>query len=767
MLLEDQTDRQFSASGDRLRHLYEATPAMLYSIDSNGKLLMVSDALLDKLGFSREEVVGRAATDFMTPASREYALTVMLPAFFRTGRCDNVECQMIAKDGRIIDVLMSAAFKFDEYLQSHVSMAAIIDITSQKASEQKLIESEARYRTLADNSSDMVFQLDQNLACCYASPACREILGYECEEVIGVKPVETAHREDAVWLAHIFQTLMSGEEDRQSIINRARRRDGQWIWAEIRLRSLRDPETGRPIGIIGALRDISARQRAAQELEQAKTAAESAARVKSEFVANMSHELRTPLTGILGIHDLLRADGELLPRHRRYLDMAYDAGQSLMTIVNDVLDFSKIEAGQLTIEAIPFDLRSVIEACQDLANEEARKKSLTIDIRIVSEPAKLIGDPNRLRQIILNLVTNAVKFTHQGHVLIEAQYRSDVSQLRIVVSDTGVGIPPDKLPTIFDRFSQADGSITRRYGGTGLGLAICKRLVELMGGWIAVDSTLGRGSTFWLELPIREVQERDVTVLDSRPRTVGPRRRILLAEDNLVNRMVITEMLQQRGDDVLAVEDGAAALSGLISDASVDVVLMDVQMPVMDGLSATRAIRSAESAKGRSASAIIGLTANARSDDKAACLAAGMDAHVAKPVDWADLFSTIERVIENKTKPSNTVKETPMPILDTTSLERLASIMGRERVARLLNAFILDVSRRNKELKDMTATELSAHVHSCKSMAGQLGFIELSRLCATVEEESTTGGDHRVSELLAAGERAVDAAQSCSYASAA
>jgi CheY-like chemotaxis protein len=358
-----------------------------------------------------------------------------------------------------------------------------------------------------------------------------------------------------------------------------------------------------------------------------------------------------------------------------------------------------------------------------------------------------------------------VKFTHQGRVLIEAQYRSDVAQLRIVVSDTGVGIPPDKLPTIFDRFSQADGSITRRYGGTGLGLAICKRLVELMGGWIAVDSTIGRGSTFWLELPIREVQEKDVTVVDSRPGTVGPRRRVLLAEDNLVNRMVITEMLQQKGDDVLAVEDGAAALSALTSDPRVDVVLMDVQMPVMDGLSATRAIRSAESAKGRSASPIIGLTANARSDDKAACLAAGMDAHVAKPVDWADLFSTIERVIENKTKPS--VKETPMPILDTTSLERLASIMGRERVARLLDAFILDVSRRNKELEGMTTTELSAHVHSCKSMAGQLGFIELSRLCAAVEEEATAGGDHRVSELLAAGERAVDAAQSCSYASAA
>ncbi len=744
---------------------------MLYSIDSNGKLLMVSDAWLTKLGYSREEVIGRLSTDFLTPTSREYVQSVMPPAFLKTGRCDNVECQMVAKDGRIIDVLMSATFKFDEYLRRHVSMAAIIDITSQKAAEEELIQSETRYRTLADNSSDVVFQLDQNLTCCYVSPACREILGFECEEVLGANPVEEAHPEDAAWLARIFQTLMSGEDDRQSIINRARHRDGRWIWAEIRLRSLRDPETGRPCGIVGALRDISERQRAAQELEQAKVAAESAARVKAEFVANMSHELRTPLTGILGIHDLLRADRELLPHHRRYLDMAYEAGQSLMTIVNEVLDFSKIEAGQLAIEAIPFNLRSVVEACQNLAGEEAKKKSLTIKTRIVGEPARLIGDPNRLRQIILNLVTNAVKFTDCGSVLIEAHYRADVSQLRIVVADTGVGIPPNKLATIFDRFSQADGSITRRYGGTGLGLAICKRLVELMGGHIAVDSALGRGSTFSFELPLSEVQTSDEATAESGADAVERRRRILLAEDNLVNRIVIAEMLQHRGHDVLAVEDGAAALSTVLSEARIDVVLMDVQMPVMDGLSATRAIRSAEAAKGRSALPIIGLTANARSDDKAACLAAGMDGHVAKPVDWSNLFSTIERVLENISRPPRLPKDTapsPAPILDTKPLERLASVMGREGVARLLKTFILNIGERNNELKGMTATELSAHVHSCKSMAGQLGFIELSRLCATVEEETNAGGGaQRVPELLAAGERAIVAAESCSYASAA
>ena len=523
------------------------------------------------------------------------------------------------------------------------------DITARRQGEVAVQDSEARYRMLAETTGDMIMQLDLDMRRIYVSPACRLLVGHEPADMLQQSPSEHMHPEDAPGVYAQLQALVSGsaEGDTGRATYRTRHKEGHWVWVEASASLLRDAE-GKPKLVITSLRDVTERQRLTRHLERAKTAAENAGRQKSEFVANMSHELRTPLTGILGIHDLLQRDPTLGPQQRRYIEMARDAGRSLLSIVNDVLDFSKIEAGQLAIEKVPFRLTEVVEACAELANEAARKKALVLTLRTEGADVALMGDPARLRQVLLNLMTNAVKFTSAGGVTVEAGYRTETSRMRVEVTDTGIGIPEDKLPLLFGRFRQADASTTRRYGGTGLGLAICKRLVELMGGEIGVTSVDGSGSTFWFELPLGKAagSGRAEPASPQGASTAGCR--VLLAEDNFVNQEIIAAMLTQRGYDVTVADNGAAAAAAAARrQPCFDLILMDIQMPVMDGLSATRVIRNAEVGDGRAAVPIIGLTANAMLEDVERCLGVGMMAHVAKPIDWVELFATIERVMES------------------------------------------------------------------------------------------------------------------------
>ena len=401
------------------------------------------------------------------------------------------------------------------------------------------------------------------------------------------------------------------------------------------------------------VRDLTQQRATEQALAAAARDAEAASTAKSVFLATMSHEIRTPLNGVLGMAQVM-GGGDLPPLQRERLDIIRQSGEALLAILNDILDLSKIEAGKLELESAPFDLASLVRGAQSAFTAIANRKGLSFALEVSGAEGVYVGDAARIRQILYNLVSNALKFTEEGEVRVTATRTA--SGLRLAVRDTGVGIAPAAIEQLFDPFVQADASTTRRFGGTGLGLAICRDLARLMGGSITVESREGKGSVFTVDLPLGLVEDgagplRPQGVAGVAPPPVDLDLQVLAAEDNPTNQLVLRSLLHHAGLSPTLVTDGVQALAAAKAQRF-DVILMDVQMPNMNGLEAARQIRRFERDSGRPATPIIALTANALTHQIQSYLEAGMDAVVTKPIEIANLFETIDKVLSGALAPS-------------------------------------------------------------------------------------------------------------------
>jgi len=526
------------------------------------------------------------------------------------------------------------------------AIVLVRNVTERKRTEQELVVSNRRMRAILETAADGIITLDADGSILSFNPAAEQMFGWTAAEVIGrnvsilmPEPHESSHDR------HICAYLDDAGEKMSRVGGRVegKRHDGTAFPLDLTVSTV--TLGGRAV-FTGILRDATDRSEAERTLREARDGAEDASHTKTAFVANMSHEIRTPMNGVIGMTELLMGTG-LDGEQSEYVETIRDSAESLLTVINDVLDFSKIEAGKLQIERVPFDLVDLVNRTALVLRLPADRKGLHFEIVIDDQaPAAVVGDPGRVRQILTNFVSNAIKFTASGRITIELdvlQLTSESCRVRLSVIDTGMGIPLGKQSGIFDAFTQADSSTTRRFGGTGLGLAISRQLAELMDGNVGLESELGEGSSFWLELPLGLGE-----VPAAPARAAGPAEssldaslglHVLLAEDNLVNVKVATRILEKLGCSVDVANNGLEAVDAMRSGSRYDVVLMDCQMPVLDGYEAARDIRGEEH-PGEHVP-IFALTANAMSEDIERCRDAGMDGHVSKPFSAADLVGVL------------------------------------------------------------------------------------------------------------------------------
>jgi len=776
---------------ERLRYAMEATSDGLWDWNLITNEVYYSPAYFRMLGYTPDEWSNHVNTwaELLHPDERDAVVTTAQERLTEPGHYE-MEFRLRTQDGGYRWILSRGrVVEYDTAGRPLRAIGTHTDITERKQAELALQESEQRAHRQRQRLAEVIWATDAGTFEMNLQTG-EETFNERWAGLLGYTLAELAPVRRETWFPFIdpddllrcntcLDRCIRQELDHYECEIRMRHRNGDWIWLLNRGRVVESTADGQPLRLAGALLDITERKRAEQavldlnaslERKVAERTAQlaQASQAKSEFLANMSHEIRTPMNAILGLTQILERDA-LTPDQRDLLHKISDAGTGLLHIINDILDFSKIEAGQLKVDQYPFNLTAVLESLTSLLAVSAFEKHLALSVpKLAAAEGRLVGDPLRVKQVLLNLASNAIKFTERGRVEIRVIRRLETAtsvRLRFEVQDTGIGIAPEALAQLFQAFTQADASTTRRFGGTGLGLAISKRLVDLMGGEIGATSTPNVGSTFWFELPFgRAAMEGTVTaVMPSKPAVArqpqGPRLsglRVLGVDDNRVNLFMLERALKLEGASVELAADGQQAVQTLAAHPrGFDVVLMDIQMPVMDGLTAARAIRANAAL---TTLPIIALTAGVLSEERDAPLAAGMNAFLAKPLDIEDMVAKLrlylpERLAkalpetaaatppprEQTAAPGDPADHGDFPAIAGIDNVRVARLLGQDRAyfLRLLGLFVeefealpqqlgVDLARNDRE----TAIR---RVHTLKGSAGNLGMMDLMRTASTLE----------------------------------
>ena len=632
---------------------------------------------------------------------------------------------------------------------------------SQQESTRRLAEVNAEIRKLsyvASATDNVVVITDAQGFTEWVNDAFTRVTGYSSDEVKGLRPgwVLQGPGTDRSTVDALRASLLAGESHTCELLNY--RKDGSEYWVEIEIQPVRDAD-GELTHFIAVESDITGRREAEEQLIRAKETAESLANEKASFLASMSHEIRTPLNSVIGLTGLL-LDTDLTDDQREFAETARNSGTMLLSIVNNILNFSALEAGNIDSEPVPFVLAEMLDRSVSLLTRQARLKGLDIAVETAPDlPRVVVGDETRLQQVLVNLVANAVKFTEAGGITVSAELASDTATgadglvaVRLRVADTGIGIPADRLHRLFKPFSQVDASTTRRYGGTGLGLAISHHIVSLLGGEIDVTSVPGQGTTFEVTLRLQPGSDTDVTSHDQASRTVPSTLRILVAEDDKVNQLVLGKMLDRLGYSATIVGDGLAAIEAL-GRARYDVVLMDVQMPRLDGVGATQRIRAQlpESEQ----PVIVAVTASALEGDREKLLATGMDLYLSKPIQLQALSSTLVEVSRRSTVPlDGSVRPgNPDEPVDLVAFRQATGSHDDELLLQLVETFadsaygLMDDLLR--ALADNDPFSMQIVAHQMKDRAASACATGVADLAARVQASAQPGHVGQTAPLLA------------------
>lgn len=722
-------------SEERFRIMFEQAPLGIALIDSfTGHILEVNSRFAEIAGRSVEEMTVIDWMSITHPDDVQEDLDQMTRMNAHQINGFNMNKRYIHRDGTIVWIHMTIAPLRIQDDEDHQHLCMIEDITESIHVHERL----EKYKILSEKANDAMLFIDREGMILEANDAAIKLYGYTVETLLSMSVFDLRRTEKKPYINQQMELA-----DKEGIIFETihYRKDGTTIPVEV---SSKGTFLGNKRVFLSIMRDVTERKKAEEEILIALRKAEDANAAKSQFLANMSHEIRTPMNGIMGMTDLTLMT-EISEEQRDYLSMIKSSTQSLLRVVNDILDYSKIEAGKIDIEKVSFDLENTIHEVMDLFAIGAKEKGLLIRLNFNERiPRQIIGDSVRLRQVLSNLVGNGIKFTDQGEIVItidmEEQDDSEI-KLRFMVFDTGIGIPEDKRDKLFKRFSQIDDSHTRQFGGTGLGLAISKRLVEMMGGEIGVESQENVGSCFFFTtvfgLQVELGNVVDENVLDQIPTQPNKitMKKVLLAEDDVVSQHVVTIMLKEKGFHVIAVVNGQEAVNAFEKE-NFDVILMDINMPYLDGYSATGMIRLQEE-RLNIHTPIIAMTACALQGDREKCLQAGMDDYISKPVNFTEILDKIEKYTKGSNREKQQFKN--KDIFNETVIALMAAAdFDKETSELILYEFCGQATKLMNGIKKHVAQqnflEAGILLHQLKGSAGNVRAKEIAKYAFEAEE---------------------------------